>query len=85
MYLVSDGVTLNHEKEGLNSGWGDYLQYMKFCSIEVSSILIYNFSVPLISWEEAVEAVIYRDDKVLKQFLIRNNVNEEGLYKNTTG
>ena len=25
LYLVSDGVTLNHEKEGLNSGRGYYL------------------------------------------------------------
>ena len=85
MHLVLDGVTLNHEKEGLNSSWGYYPQYLKFCSNEVSNILIYNISVPLISWEEAVEAVKDRDDKVLKQFLRRHDVDEEGVYKNTTG
>ena len=53
--------------------------------MEVCSILIYNISVPLVSWEEAVEAVINRDDKVLKHFLIRNDVDEEGVYKNAEG
>ena len=78
-------MTLNKEKEGLNSGRGYYLQYLKFCNIEISSILIYNISVPLISWEEAVEAVINRDDKVLKQFLIRNDVDKEGVHKSAAG
>ena len=44
--------------------------------------------MPLVSWEEAVEAVIYRDDKVLKQFLRRNDVNDvdkEGVYKSAEG
>ena len=53
--------------------------------MEVCSILIYNISVPLISWEEAVEAVINKDDKVLKQFLIRNDVDKEGVYKSAEG
>ena len=85
MHLVFYGATLYHEKEVKTSGWGYHLQYLNLCSIEVHIILIYNISVPLISWEEAVEAVINRDDKVLKQFLIRNDVDKEGVHKNTTG
>ena len=63
--------------------------------MEVCSILIYNISVPLVSWEEAVEAVanrddkvlkqLIRDDKVLKQFLIRNDVDKEGVHKSAKG